>query len=183
MIECHNDGMSFRAISRRIKVSHTTIIRWIRECGSLPIDVQNNCRTVEIDELQFFVGHKKKRQFLWIAVCRETMQILSVKAGRRTKKCFELMQGELENISIRNYCTDGYQVYNILLPKNSHKTGKRHTYTIEMMMSLVRHYLARFRRKTRCYSKSLEMAEASARLFAMHWNSKLQKQNNTLGFG
>ena len=38
---------------------------------------------------------------------------------------------------------------------------KKETYTVESYNSRVRHYLARFKRKTKCYSKSVEMIEIS----------------------
>ena len=47
------------------------------------------------------------------------------------------------------------------LPKKQHRIGKKHTTQIESLNANVRHYLARFRRKTRCYSKSIIMVELS----------------------
>ncbi len=41
---------------------------------------------------------------------------------------------------------------------------KAETFTIEGFNSLIRHYLARFRRKTKCYTKSLEMMILSLKL-------------------
>ena len=46
-----------------------------------------------------------------------------------------------------------------------HLVGKAHTYTVERMNSLLRHYLARFARKTYCFSKSLQMIKYSLLLF------------------
>ncbi|MFM7468295.1 MAG: IS1 family transposase, partial [Vampirovibrionales bacterium] len=40
--------------------------------------------------------------------------------------------------------------------------------------SRIRHYLARFRRKTFCYSKSLEMVKATLTIFfTPHWQQYL----------
>ncbi|MDR1240842.1 MAG: hypothetical protein LBK29_03120 [Oscillospiraceae bacterium] len=50
---------------------------------------------------------------------------------------------------------------------NKHIVGKSHTYTVERANRLLRHYLARFIRRTYCWSKSLEMIENSVLLF-MH---------------
>ncbi|NQY74957.1 MAG: IS1 family transposase, partial [Candidatus Margulisbacteria bacterium] len=47
------------------------------------------------------------------------------------------------------------------LPKEKHVTGKKHTTNIESLNANVRHYLARFRRQTRCYSKCPMMLELS----------------------
>ena len=62
------------------------------------------------------------------------------------------------------YATDDLPVYASVLPSDKHVTGKGHTHHIESFNANVRHYLARFRRKTRCYSKSVEMVAASLNL-------------------
>ena len=43
--------------------------------------------------------------------------------------------------------------------------GKAHTYNVERMNRLLRHYLARFTRKTYCQSKSISMIVDSVLLF------------------
>ena len=47
------------------------------------------------------------------------------------------------------------------LPQKQHRVGKKYTTHIESLNANFRHYLARFRRKTRCYSKSVIMVELS----------------------
>ena len=54
------------------------------------------------------------------------------------------------------------------LPIKHHRVGNKHTTQIESLNANVRHYLARFRRKTRCYSKSVTMVELS--LFLLFFN-------------
>ena len=56
------------------------------------------------------------------------------------------------------------KAYN-LIDRKKGLIGKSHTYTVERMNSLLRHYLARFRRKTYCWSKSLSMINNSVLLF------------------
>ncbi|MBO6126806.1 MAG: hypothetical protein J6P21_02245, partial [Clostridia bacterium] len=48
-------------------------------------------------------------------------------------------------------------VYDII-PSNKHLIGKSNTYTVERMNRLLRHYLARFARKTYCWSRSLSLS-------------------------
>ena len=43
--------------------------------------------------------------------------------------------------------------------------SKKETYTIEGYNSLFKHYVARFNRKTKCYSKSDEMIVCTLNLF------------------
>ena len=40
------------------------------------------------------------------------------------------------------------------IPPEQHIQSKEETYTVASYNSRVRHYLARFKRKTKCYSKS-----------------------------
>ncbi|MDR3169498.1 MAG: hypothetical protein LBU27_07260 [Candidatus Peribacteria bacterium] len=42
-----------------------------------------------------------------------------------------------------------------------HFSSKSGTYTVEALNNVIRHYLARFHRKTHCYSHSIEMVEYS----------------------
>jgi insertion element IS1 protein InsB len=53
------------------------------------------------------------------------------------------------------------------IPSNKHTIGKDETHFIESFNCNVRHYLARFRRKTRCYSKCKKMVEYS--LYLLFW--------------
>ena len=55
-------------------------------------------------------------------------------------------------------------IYDII-PVHKRLVGKSHTYTIERMNRLLRHYPARFARKTYCWSKSLNMIINSTFLF------------------
>ncbi len=54
------------------------------------------------------------------------------------------------------YATDGFKAYRALPPKK-HLVGKAYTFTVEGKNSQLRHYLARFHRRTKCYSKAVHM--------------------------
>jgi len=47
------------------------------------------------------------------------------------------------------------------------------TYTVEGYNSILRHFLARLRRKTKCYTKSLEMLKHSVLLLMKYRNKEL----------
>ena len=51
--------------------------------------------------------------------------------------------------------------------------SKAETFTVEGYNSRIRHYLARFRRKTKCYSKAKHMVEASFKLLMLKLNNQL----------
>lgn len=52
-------------------------------------------------------------------------------------------------------------------------TSKAQTFTIEGYNSLIRHFTERFRRKSKCYSKSEKMIEDTLNLLFAKWNGTL----------
>jgi IS1 family transposase len=71
------------------------------------------------------------------------------------------------------YMTDYWSPYTEFLPEERHVQSKAETYTVEGFNSRTRHYLARFRRKGKCYSKSIEMLHYSELLLFEQLNNKL----------
>ena len=69
--------------------------------------------------------------------------------------------------------TDYWQPYKSFIPSEKHVQSKAKTYTVEGYNSIFRHFLARMRRKTKCYTKSVRVLELSIFLL-MH------KRNGTL---
>jgi insertion element IS1 protein InsB len=63
------------------------------------------------------------------------------------------------------YYTDYWKSYTEFLPEEKHIQSKAETFTVEGKNNLLRHYIARFHRKTHCYSKSIEMVENTILLF------------------
>lgn len=64
----------------------------------------------------------------------------------------------------QRYYTDNYSVYRKVLPEHKHATGKEGKH--KSWHSVLRDSLARLRRSTKAYSKSLLMLEASIALVA-----------------
>ena len=69
--------------------------------------------------------------------------------------------------------SDYWMSYECVVPRCKHIQSKAETFTVEGYNSLFRHFLARMRRKSKCYSKSKYMLELSF-LLLMH------KRNGTL---
>ena len=69
--------------------------------------------------------------------------------------------------------TDYWKAYEIFVDKDIHKQSKAETYTVEGYNSFFRHFLARMRRKTKCYSKSVKMLEYSFALLMAKRNDNL----------
>jgi len=69
--------------------------------------------------------------------------------------------------------TDYWRAYAEFVQVNVHTQSKAETYTVEGYNSILRHFLARLRRKTKCYTKSLEMLKYSVLLLMNYRNKEL----------
>ncbi len=69
--------------------------------------------------------------------------------------------------------SDHWKAYGRIIPKEKHVQTKAETFTVEGYNSLFRHFLARMRRKTKCYSKKVEMLKLSILLLMHHRNGTL----------
>ena len=56
------------------------------------------------------------------------------------------------------------ETYEEFILPEQHVQSKAETFTVEGYNSRIRHYLVRFKRKTKCYSKSDQMIEISLNL-------------------
>ena len=73
--------------------------------------------------------------------------------------------------------TDYWKSYEAFVPHDIHIQSKAETYTVEGENSLFRHFLARMRRRTKCYSKCNKMLEYSFRLLMAKRNGELSILN------
>ena len=98
----------------------------------------------------------------------------AVQLGRRdTKTCAQLWE-QLEMFELKHVCTDYYPAYRRIVPGDMHVETKSETAAIEGLNSRIRHYLARFHRKTFCYSKAMHMVQATLTVFfTENWNEYL----------
>lgn len=70
-----------------------------------------------------------------------------------------------ENYEIEISCSDYYDVYAKCNIAKRHYMTKAETALVESFNSLIRHYLARFNRKTKQYSKAMDMISNSTLTF------------------
>ncbi len=115
---------------------------------------------------------KKRKVWLWLAICRDSKQILVFELGSRGLKTGKKLWEKVKNIPCKQDCTDHWEVYKNLIPAEKHICSKAETYTIESYNGLFRHYLARFHRKTKCYSKSIRLVEISVLLLILSLNQR-----------
>ena len=126
---------------------------------------ERHCRVIEIDEMWHYLQKKKRKIWLWIAIDRDTREVLAWEVGSRGAKSLKRLLRKLSHVSCNYYATDKWKIYKKLLPKEKHLASKKETQAIESVNATVRHYLARFHRRTHCYTKSKAMLIASLTLF------------------
>jgi len=97
-------------------------------------------------------------------VDRYGKRVLDFVCGRRNTLTFKKMWSRIRETDVGVYCSDGWKSYAELIPKRKHNATKKSTFTVEGYNSRIRHFLARFKRKTKCYSKSRHMMEISLKL-------------------
>jgi len=98
--------------------------------------------------------------------------------GSRGKKTGEKLFEQIElTTPFGFYMTDHWNAYQEIIPEQQHYQSKKETYTVEGYNSLLRHFLARLRRKSKCYTKSEEMLKYSLILLMEKLNNNLSILN------
>lgn len=84
-----------------------------------------------------------------------------------------MLWDEIKDKEIGQVMTDHWKVYEKFVPKSKHVQTKAETFTVEGYNSLFRHFLARMRRKSKCYTKKLEMLKQAVMMLMLKWNNQL----------
>ena len=108
-----------------------------------------------------------------MAYDRLNKRVIDFVIGDRTRATFELLYAKISKNFTNFYCTDDYDAYKTVIPPNKHILGKENTTNVESNHALMRHYLAKMRRKTRCYVKSVENLEDNLRLLIKYKINKI----------
>ncbi len=159
-------NMSFGSIGRILGVSDVSVLNWVRaEARALPEpEVKAEQVVVTLDEMWHFLKKSlEKHGFGELMTLSLTKPWPHVVGGRDDATCQKL----LDKIGAKGriFVTDDWDGYHRLIPEKQLFTGKDLTIHIEQDNSNIRHFIARFRRKTKVVSKSKEMIDLSLRLY------------------
>ena len=113
---------------------------------------------------------KKLPMDIWIAVDRYGKRFLSFVCGDRSTKTGLVLWDNIKGINVNYFASDSWRSYEEFIPAGKHLQTKAETYTIEGYNSRIRHYLARFKRRGKCYSKAAFMIEVSLTLLMLKLN-------------
>ncbi|MFT4204585.1 MAG: IS1 family transposase [Chitinophagaceae bacterium] len=128
--------------------------------------------TVELDDIHSFIG-SKNYCWIWIAVDRLGKRFISFVFSDRGKKTAEQLWNEIKHHKMTNIATDYWKAYEHIVPPEKHIQSEAETFTVEDYNSLFRHFLARMKRRSKCYSKKIEMLKLSILLLMHHRNNTL----------
>ncbi len=137
--------------------------------------------TIECDELWSFVGNKKYKVWVCLAIDRDTREIVGVYIGNRDQDAARELWLSLPSV----YCqcavcyTDFWQAYCCVLPQKRHRAvGKESGQTnhMERFNCTLRQRVARLVRETLSFSKKLDNHIAMIWLFVHHYNTLIQSK-------
>jgi insertion element IS1 protein InsB len=113
--------------------------------------------------MSFLLILKKQNQVrIWTVVNRNSLQLIDFEVGDSSVSTWLNLVFRLqERYKINHLCTDGNPVYGYYKISKKHHITKAETSLVESWNCRLRHYLARLKRKTLCYSKSSEMLRIS----------------------
>ncbi|MBF0320937.1 MAG: IS1 family transposase [Nitrospirae bacterium] len=113
-----------------------------------------------------FFTKKKQKIWIWKAVCRRSRKLVGWYIGDRSEGSLEKFYEQIMDWPIKTFYADKYAVYPAVLPYNDLVQSKAETNNVERNNSTQRHWLARFKRRSIVINRSINMMEASMRLFA-----------------
>ena len=134
---------------------------------------------MECDEAWSFVGNKGNKQWIWLAINRDTREMVGMYVGDRSRVGARALWQSLP--PIYRQCavcdSDFWQAYETVLPSKRHRAvGKDsgQTNCIERFNCTLRQRVSRLVRKTLSFSKKLENHIGAIWYFIHHYNASLQ---------
>jgi insertion element IS1 protein InsB len=175
-VTLYGHGLSFRCVARLLATSAHSVIRWVTDyvetCCFKP--APEGAVVIEVDEMWHYLGAKTNKLWIWTALDRASGRLIDWECGGRDQMSFERLLARLRRWKVRLICTDEYVVYQHSLSAGRHYAGKDQTVALERTHSRLRHWLARFRRRTCVVSRSKEMVDCSIALVAhLHINQEV----------
>ena len=124
------------------------------------------------------MGHKGHKQWVWLALDRESRHIVGVHIGDRSRQGARALWHSLPPLYRQGAVsyTDFWEVYATIFPNNRHRAvGKEigQTSHIERFNCALRQRVSRLVRKTLSFSKKLENHIGAIWYFIHHYNASL----------
>ncbi len=149
--------------------------------AAIPInssEISLKCLEVEADEAWSFVVQKANKVWIWVAMHRESRQIIGLHIGDRSAdsalKLWESIPEKFRTKAI--VYTDHWEAYKKIIATHQHRSSKQKKATnhIERFFCTIRQRVARLVRKTLSFSKKRERLLGAIRYFIACYNLTLQ---------
>jgi insertion element IS1 protein InsB len=140
-----------------------------------PRDVLIGRLEVEADEMWSFVKQKANQQWVWIAMDKQTRQIMAFHVGDRRHERAKQLWANLPAVyrEQATCSTDQYIVYTGIIPAAQHKAITKHarnTNHIERFNNTLRQRVSRLVRDSLAFSKKLANHIGAIKYFICHYN-------------
>jgi insertion element IS1 protein InsB len=121
------------------------------------------------------VGHKGKKQWIWLALDVNTREIVGVHIGDRSEHGAGALWASLPSVYRQCAVASGFwSAYGLIFPRKRHKAvGKDSASYIERFNCTMRQRVSRLVRRTLSLSKKLENHIGAIWLFIHHYNASL----------
>lgn len=134
--------------------------------------------TIECDEMWSYVGNSDNKQWVWLAMDRDTGEIVGAYIGDRSAQSAQKLWDSLP--PVYRQCavcyTDFWEAYKKVFPTNRHRpVGKEtgQTNHVERLNNTFRQRVSRLVRKTLSFSKKLANHIGAIWYFIHHYNASL----------
>jgi IS1 family transposase len=130
---------------------------------------------VEAEEMGSFVAKKANKQWGWIAMDKQTRQIIALHVGDRSHESAKQLWANLPAVyrAQATFSTDHYAVYTGVMPSAQPKAITKHarkTNHIERCNNTMRQRVSRLVRDTLAFSKKLANHIDAIKYFICHYN-------------
>jgi insertion element IS1 protein InsB len=178
------ERISLRGIARVTGVSWSWLQNYVNQkLGRIPrkikvLGISKGRLTIECDEMWSFVGSKKKELYIWLAIDRDTREIVGCYVGDRSRKSARKLWESLPEIY--RQCavayTDFWQSYKTVIPSKRHRAvGKEtgQTNHIERLNNTFRQRISRLVRSSLSFSKKFNNHVGAIWYFIHDYNLQL----------
>ena len=185
------ERISLAGIARSVGVSECWLQNYVnKKYAEIPREIivkkTAGRLIIECDEAWSFVGNKENKQWVWLAMDRDTREIAGIYIGDRSEQSAQKLWDSLPLIYRQQaMCyTDFWAAYGAIFPINRHipvgkESGK--TNHIERFNNTLRQRVSRLVRKALSFSKKLENHIGAIWNFIHHYNATCPvNQNQTL---
>jgi IS1 family transposase len=134
---------------------------------------------IEADELWSFVGRKREAWWVWVALDRDTRQVVAMAAGDRSERTAQCLWDALPEAyrSRAVVATDLLAAYRAAIPEGRHAAAGKEaglTNHVERFFGTLRQRCGRFVRKTLSFSKRWENHVGALWYFIRYYNASLR---------